>query len=66
MRLLRLQYYADQLYDIRYPGMDPIMCVIQKSNNKLLLCFVEVETSFFLPFFNHIGSSFDAPEICNW
>jgi hypothetical protein len=62
----RIQYYVDQMYDVRYPGMDPIMCIVVTDTGVVLFCLVEVENSFFLPTFNQFGNSWEYPQICNW
>jgi hypothetical protein len=54
------------MYDVRYPGMDPIMCIVVTDTGVVLFCLVEVENSFFLPTFNQFGNSWEYPQICNW
>jgi hypothetical protein len=61
-----IQYLVEQLYDIRYPGMVPILCVNVYNTNARLFCLIEMENSFFLPLFNHVGDGFSSPNYCNW
>jgi hypothetical protein len=64
-------YIIGQYYDVRYPLMQPIFCLINSTilpphwPNIERLCFVATSSAFFLPIVNHLGNSYSEPEYCD-
>jgi hypothetical protein len=62
-------FEAVQYYSIRYPGMEPFVCVI--STNSIIfsastpLCFMELSGFYGIPIMNPVGISGDEPSPCN-
>lgn len=63
-----IRYTYVQAYDIRYPGMDPIGCIINYNVHpaQMFFCVLEVGSTFVLPLINSAGNSYNAPEYCSW
>jgi hypothetical protein len=61
-------YTYVQNYDVRYPGMDPIGCIVNFNlyPPELFFCVVELGSTFVIPIFNSAGNDFYAPEYCDW
>lgn len=63
-----VQYYVEaRMYD-RYPGMDPVYCLVAEPQNATTTvgCFVRLGESFTLPFMNHMGASTSKEDFYNW
>ena len=57
-------YEFTQFYDIRFPGMTPIGCLIRPGG--FFFCVLEVMGTFVLPIINPYGDDFDNPVPCEW
>lgn len=54
--------YSASYVDPRYPGMDPVLCIHQ---GDVPSCVLDVGSTYGIPVFNHIGSSYSYPSPCN-
>jgi hypothetical protein len=63
-----VRYTYIQNYDIRYPAMDPIGCIVNFNvvPAQLFFCLLELDSTFALPIINSGGNNYDSPEYCNW
>ncbi len=55
-----------QLFNTRFPGMAPIVCVFKVANGNLVVCVVTVNHYFVLPVLNSHGAYSNQPGYCNW
>ena len=51
------KYYMTARVDSRYPGMDPIICMIKDGTTDPTVCLLRMGNSFVYPYFNHMGTS---------
>lgn len=63
------RYVSAQYYNEKYPGMDPVVCInatfAQPPENREQCIVVVGNGVYGIPFFNHIGKSFESPEPCD-
>ena len=58
-------YTGGQFVDPQFPGMKPVFCVFPDNTTYRPLCTVIVGNAYTIPLFNHAGTNFNMPEICN-
>jgi len=58
-------YTGGQFVDPQFPGMKPVFCVFPGNSTYRPLCTVIVGNAYTVPVFNHAGTNFNMPEICN-
>lgn len=52
--------------DPQFSGMKPVFCVFPVNNTTYRpLCTIIVGNAYTIPLFNHAGTNFNMPEICN-
>jgi hypothetical protein len=59
------QYYMTARIDSRYPGMDPIICMIKDGDKNPAVCLLRMGNAFVYPYFNHMGTS-NVDDFYNW
>ena len=62
------RYVTAQYYNQKYPGMDPVSCInatFANSSNQEQCIIVVGNGVYGIPFFNHVGKSFELPEPCD-
>jgi hypothetical protein len=53
----KANYYATARIDVRYPGMDAIVCMVKVGDTVPTVCLLRMGNAFVLPYFNHMGTS---------
>lgn len=61
-----VQYSFSQYFDVRYPGMTPIGCLLRSATESLYFCFLKVQNILAFPLLNHAGNNQTYPQYCNW
>jgi hypothetical protein len=61
-----VQYIVGKYYFPRFPGMQPLVCVLEANNptNDAFLCGIQFGSIYTQPFFNHFGRQFYEPDMC--
>ena len=53
----KAKYYMSARVDIRYPGMEAIICMIKEGETNPTVCLLRMGDAFVYPYFNHMGTS---------
>lgn len=64
-----IEYKVQQLFDTRYPGMTPLVCLVYVETEDIFICTLPIGNVFALPLLNHYGgveTNYDSPQYCNW
>ena len=61
-----VNYIVENRFASRFPGMNPLVCLLYQETGQEFLCMITVGNTLALPVTNHLGNSVAYPQYCNW